>query len=217
MRINSINQFYQKKNYNYQNKTSFKAKTMPQADVIPSGITEKGKAVLEYVKNGCPQTEEGTKLFQKKFNPDFFDSMHNHLSIASILDKCENNLDVINRALGKYGLEAYGKLGQGSTIKNARESLVETGYYSLYSDINDNFINYLFFNQNGKLSELEERFGNYGSLYLDNLENIGIFRTFINSYSLVNDEFGENTLYLQNAFKDMRARALQNFIKHNPL
>lgn len=192
-----------------------KARTMPKADAATNVLNERGKAVLAYVEHGCPRTEEGTRIFEKNFGPDFFNTMHNNLSIESILAKCGGNLDVINRVLGKYGLEEYGGLEQGSTVKKFGENVKETGFYSKYSNLYDNFLNYLYHNRSGSISDLEERFGSYASLYLDNWENIGVFRTFINSYNLINDELGENKEMLDTCWNDMRYRAFQAYHNHN--
>ena len=206
MRISSINNYYiQNNNIAKKNKMTagqtFGVNRVPANAAKSITLTEKGKAVMAYIEQGCPRTEEGTAIFKKNFEPNFFDPIHNTLSITNILKKCEGNLDVINRTLGKYGLEASAELKPGSTIKNTRENLTETGYWATGGSLYDNFTNYIYHNRAGSLTELEERFGNYASIYMDNWEKIGVFRTFINSYNFIDDGLGDNKLYLEQVWK----------------
>ena len=150
-------------------------------------LTKEGKAVLDYVKIGCPKTKEGEVLYRQQFfrNPEFFNPVHNKLSVQSILDMCNGNLDLIYRALGKYGLELYGGLPRGYTIENKRATLLETEYYPDGS-LDDNFINYIYWNRNGTIDEIVERFGENSASYIDSYVSVGDFNKRGNCYEQVN-------------------------------
>ncbi len=170
-------------------------------------LTKEGKAVLDYVEKGCPKTEEGTLLYEQKFsrNPEFFNPIRNTLSVKYILDMCNGNLDVIHRALGKYGLELYGGLPRGYTIENKRVALLETEYYPK-AGLDDNFINYIYWNRSGTIDEIVERFGENSASYIDSYVSAGVFNKYTNSYVQVNRPDSDD--YLETEYNYMLERAM---------
>lgn len=150
-------------------------------------LKERGKAVLQYIKQGCPKTKEGEKIFNEMFTPEIYDLYRMCVRVENILAQCGDNLEVIMRALGKYGLELYGNLPQGSTITNKTEGIRETGYWSKFDDLNTNFMSYLLFNPKGTLTQLEERFGSHSPLWLDRMETTGQVSVGLYSYRVLND------------------------------
>jgi len=150
-------------------------------------MAERGEAVLRYIEKGCPETKEGEKLFDEMFTPEIYDLYRMKSPVENLLERCGDNLEIIYRALGKYGLELYGQLPQGSTITNKHEGIKETGYWSKYDDLNTNFINYLDFNPKGKLEQLQERFGSHSFLWLDRLQNVGEVSVGLFNYKVIND------------------------------
>ena len=213
MRIAPIN------NYNYQNnqtnvnknvKPSFCA-TAPKPLITNfSKLSNEGKAVIDYVKIGCPKTKEGEKIFQELFVPEIYDLHRECRSVETILSQCGNNPEVIDRTLGKYGLELYGNLPQGSTINNARKGIVETGYWSKYDDLHTNFINYLDYNPSGKLEELEERFGSHAPMWLERHETTGQIHTSLFSYKVVNDLVDTSSIAIE--AKTLRSNAIRKYL-----
>ena len=141
--------------------------------------TEKGKAVLKYIVEGCPKTSEGekiyTKLYESLYRIGYFDPTVNaSLSIADVIKLCEDNLDAINRMFGKYGLELYGNLYEsfgkrGVTVTN---ELRETGYVSDKLTWGECLRDYIGWNQKGKIDDVEERFGLMAPLYLDDINYV---------------------------------------------
>ena len=121
------------------------------------------------------------------FTPEIYDLYRMKASVEYMLAKCGDNLELIDRALGKYGLELYGELPQGSTITNKHEGIQETGYWSKGDDLNTNFINYLYFNPKGKLEQLQERFGSHSHLWLDRLISVGEVSVGLFNYKVIND------------------------------
>ena len=70
--------------------------------------------VLDYANHNFPKTKNGESEFYETFsvtkNRNFFDPMYNHMSIVSIINQCKDSLELIYRALGRYGLETYATL-----------------------------------------------------------------------------------------------------------
>ena len=141
--------------------------------------TEKGKAVLRYIEEGCPKTAEGDKIYTKLYEHldgiSYFDPTVNcTLSVADAIKLCEDNLDAINRMFGKYGLELYGSLYEsfgkrGVTVTNR---LKETGYVSDKLTWGECVRDYIGWNQKGKIDDVAERFGKMAPLYLDDLNYV---------------------------------------------
>ncbi len=170
-------------------------------------LEERGSAVLQYIEKGCPKTEEGKKLFNEMFTPEIYDLYRMCSPVENILARCGDNLEIIERALGKYGLELYGNLPQGSTIENKTERISETGYWSKYDDLNTNFMNYLLYNPSGKLEQLMERFGSHAPMWLSRHTNAGQISVGLYSYSVINDLVDTSSVTVEaqclrhNAFK----------------
>ena len=215
MKVSPINNFYFNVSKNNQTKTQFKSyycQTEPCQAMFSEVITEKGKNVLDYVNQGCPKTQAGAYEFKRIFGNTNFDLSKNKLSIQDMLNKCDDNLEVIDRALGKYGLEAYGNLKAGSTIKDKRDNLVETGYFFKGADMHDNFLNYINANKKGTFDEITERFGEKSYSYLDGWEKVGVFRTFLDGYSIVNDRDGDSSELLNAEWDSARAKAVHTIL-----
>ena len=191
---------------------AFNANFSPVSHVQPQTIN-KGQAVLSYIEQGCPKTERGEYIFNKLFVPEIFDLNRVSTPVEKLLERCGDNVEVIDRALGKYGLELYGNLPKGSTTKTAHEGIAETGYWSKYDDLNTNFLNYLDYNPSGTLSELEERFGQHASLWLDIPEAMGQIRTDFSSYRVI-DDLGD-TSSIKIKAETLRANAVRRYLDNH--
>ena len=178
-------------------------------------LSEKGKAVINYIKNGSPKTKQGEKIFNELFIPEIYDLYRECCSVETLLARCENNIEVVDRALGKYGLELYGNLPQGSTTICKHKGIQETGYWSKYDDLNTNFINYLYHNPQGKLAELEERFGSHAPMWLTRHETTGAISTGLFSYKVINDLADTSSIAVE--AQSLRAAAIRKYLKTHPL
>ena len=176
-------------------------------------LAERGQAVLQYVEKGCPKTKEGEKLFNEMFTPEIYDLYRMCVRVEDILAMCGDNLELITRALGKYGLELYGNLPQGSTITNKKEGIRETGYWSKFDDLNTNFMNYLLFNPKGTLTQLEERFGNHSPLWLDRMRMADQVSAGLYSYRVLND-LGHTSSVAVHA-QCLRANAVKKYLNEH--
>ena len=208
MRISPIsNNYYSKVNSNNRqnqnvSQPAFSA-NLPRLLQVRTLLTKEGKAVYDYVQKGCPRTEEGLAQYNKIFGTDAgrIDLVNFHrsnLSIENILDKCNDNPEVINRALGHYGLELYGKLPLieplsalpwGSTIAKTTGNVVETGYYYPENNMYDNFIRYIHHNPRGHISDIVKRFGDNSVSYAEHFVPTGQTRTFLDGYSVLDSEW----------------------------
>jgi len=173
-------------------------------------LEERGKAVLQYIEQGCPKTKEGEKLFNEMFTPEIYDLYRMCVRVEDILAKCGDNLELITRTLGKYGLELYGNLPQGSTITNKKEGVCETGYWSKFDDLNTNFMSYLLFNPKGTLTQLEERFGNHSPLWLDRMATTGQISVDLCSYKVLNDLVDTSSVAVD--AQCLRANAIKKYL-----
>ena len=180
MRIIAVNNSLAKQNYNCKNpkQLSFGMLNTAKSASGQKSYTEAGKSVLAYIKAGCPKTDAGKELLRKTFlhnGESFFNPLYNNESIKGIIRRCNNNPELIYRVTGKYGLELYGGLEIGSTLKDSKTGIIETGYFAPDSSIWNNFINYIYYNQKGTLADIDERFGEHASsYYFDSLGEIDV-------------------------------------------
>ena len=112
--------------------------------------------------------------------------------------------------MGKYGLELYGQLPQGSTVENKYEGVEETGYWSKYDDLNTNFMNYLLHNPSGKLEQLEERFGSHAPMWLSRHENAGQIITGLFAYKVIDDLGDVSSVSIE--AKTLRSNAIRRYL-----
>ena len=189
---------------------AFKANSSSSVSLVQPQAIDKRKMVSDYVKKGCPKTEQGEQIFNRLFAPEIFDLNRVSTPVEKLLERCGDNVEVIDRALGKYGLELYGNLPTGSTTTTAHVGIAETGYWSKYDDLNTNFINYLDYNPSGSLSEIEERFGKHAALWLDKPEAMGQVRSDFYSYKVIND-LGDTSSIKVKA-EALRANAVRKYL-----
>ena len=170
---NCSRQNYFSNSYFVNNKNSISHDT-----VSFTNATKKAQAVLDFVAKGCPISPESEKKFVTMFAPQIYDLRKFNTPVEDILKQCGDDLGLTKKALGNYGLELYAGLPAGSTIKNARKDIVETGFFSQFDDINTNLYHYLDYNPAGQKSEVGERLGIASELWLDKVDDIetGIFK-----------------------------------------
>ena len=210
MKVLPINNNYRNKT-NFHNQKNFRAYTLPNGKTLPVNLTKEGKAVLNYIEQLCPKTKECEKIFKKTFVPEIYDLYRMGWSVETILEKCGNNIELIERALGKYGLELYGGFPQGSLIKNARKEIKETGYWSKYDALNTNFINDLDYNPSGTLAELQERFGSHAPLWLSRHKVTGQVIEGLFTYRVVYD-MCDGTSSLNIEAQTLRNNAIRKYL-----
>ena len=211
-------------NYNYYNnrinqnkniKPTFCASVPKALTTDISNFSKEGKAVINYIKSGCPKTKQGEKIFNELFTPEIYDLHRECCSVETLLARCGGNLEVVDRALGKYGLELYGNLPQGSTTISKHKGIQETGYWSKYDDLRTNFINYLYYNPQGTLAELQERFGNHAPMWLTRHEATGAIATGLFSYNVINDLVDTSSIAVE--AQNLRNAAIRKYLKTHPL
>jgi len=161
---NHSNQINQKKN----NSTTFCANVPKVLSMDASKFSERGKAVVNYLKEGCPRTVEGEKAYTRIFGSgwgqiDLKYCDKTSTPIDNIIESCEDNVEVIDRALGRYGLERYGGLPQGSAISEGHYN--ETGYFLPLSSMYDNIVWFFAHNPKGLNKDLAHRFGESAARY----------------------------------------------------
>lgn len=188
-------------------------KSAPCDTVSFKSASKKAKAVMDYVAKGCPVSEETQKLFYKMFDNELSIGLYENLpSIKSALEKCGDNLELTKMALGNYGLEAYAGLPAGSTIKNARKGLIETGYDTeVLVNMEKNLINYVGYNPKGNVSEVSERFGITASETLSGrMEHVLDFGIF-GSYKPIKG----NEEMIEQVVKSTRDNAVRDYLDRN--
>lgn len=218
MKVHAISNYNYHKNQINQNKNikpTFCASVPTALTTDISKFSEKGKAVINYIKSGCPKTKQGEKIFNELFTPEIYDLHRECCSVETLLARCGDNLEVVDRALGKYGLELYGNLPQGSTTISKHKGIQETGYWSKYDDLNTNFINYLYHNPQGKLAELGERFGSHAPMWLSRHETTGAISIGLFCYKVINDLVDTSSIAVE--AENLRAIAIEKYLDTLPL
>lgn len=194
-------------NYNYcsnqinrnENLTTTFCANAPKALAIDaSKLSERGKTVVNYLREGCPRTAEGEKNYKRIFGTGLkqIDLIHcdkAYKPIDDIIESCENNLEVIDRALGRYGLERYGNLPHGSAVTEG--NYLETGYFSPLSGMHDNIIWFFNYNKEGSNKDLAHRFGEAAERYPFFFKPGGVIQDRMTEYRVTDEHFIEDKAF----------------------